>query len=95
MTTSAEKRYLDRVASLGCVICHHLGVEQSEAEIHHVRAGQGMAQRAQHWLTVPLCPTHHRGTHGIHGDRQSLKQFKLDELDLLAWTIKQIFEDSV
>lgn len=87
-----EKQYLDRVASLGCVICNHLGVENGEAEIHHIRLGQGMSQRAEHWLTVPLCPYHHRGQHGVHGDRQSLRQFKLDEIDLLAWTIQQIFE---
>jgi hypothetical protein len=40
----------------GCACCTLLGVgeEDTPVEIHHVREGQGMAQRAQHWLAVPL-----------------------------------------
>ena len=34
------KSYLGRVADLGCLIC------RGPAEIHHVRFGQGMSQRA-------------------------------------------------
>ena len=37
MTTKAEKRYLDRVAQLECVVCGAQGVH-----IHHAREGQGM-----------------------------------------------------
>ena len=83
MTTKAEKRYLDKVASLPCMVCGADGVH-----IHHVREGQGMAQRAQNWLAVPLCPTCHTGSQGIHGDRRLLKARKLDEMDLLAMTIE-------
>ena len=54
MTTKAEKRYLDRVASLPCQCCGAEGVH-----VHHVREGQGMAQRAQNWLAVALCPACH------------------------------------
>lgn len=53
MTTIAEKRHLDRVAALGCSLCRHLNYGESPAEIHHIREGQGMAQRAQHWLAIP------------------------------------------
>lgn len=55
--------------------------------IHHCREGQGMAQRAQNWLAIPLCPLCHTGPQGIHGDRRLLKARKLDEMDLLAMTI--------
>lgn len=82
MTTKAEKKYLDRVSQLPCQCCGAEGVH-----IHHVRAGQGMAQRAQTWLAVALCPACHTGSQGIHGDRRLLKARKLDEMDLLAMTI--------
>lgn len=85
MTTKAEKRYLDRVASLPCQCCGAEGVH-----VHHAREGQGMAQRAQNWLAVALCPACHTGSQGIHGDRRLLKARKLDEMDLLAKTIEAL-----
>lgn len=91
MTTTAERDYMGRVASIGCVVCARLGYEQSPAEVHHIRAGQGMAQRAQNWLVLPLCAEHHRGKTGVHGQRTALHQVKVDELDLLADTIRSMF----
>lgn len=49
-----------------------------------------MAQRASDFLTVPLCPEHHRGPAGIHGDRGAFKNARVDELDLLADTIQEL-----
>lgn len=83
--TKAEKHYLDRVASLPCQCCGAEGVH-----IHHAREGQGMAQRAQNWLAIALCPDCHTGSQGIHGDRRLLKARKLDEMDLLAKTIEAL-----
>lgn len=40
-TPAKEKRYLDRVAQLDCVVCGAHGVH-----VHHLREGQGMAQLA-------------------------------------------------
>ncbi|MCG1042519.1 Ref family protein [Mycetohabitans sp. B8] len=90
--TRSEADYLDKVARLGCAACALLGYEVSDVqpEIHHPREGQGTAQRAPHWLAVPLCPQHHRGTNGIHGNRQVLRQLKCDEWDLLAWVISRL-----
>jgi hypothetical protein len=85
-----EAKYMGRVAELGCILCDQLGRPNMPAQVHHVREGQGMAQRANSYLTVPLCPQCHTGTHGIHGDRQLLKQAKLDEMDLLALTIERL-----
>ena len=90
MTTKAEKRYMDRVAELGCVVCRLLGHGATPAQLHHVREGQGMAQRAQNWLVVPLCPDHHQGKTGVHGDRSSLRMLKMDEMDLLSQTIQDL-----
>jgi hypothetical protein len=82
-SSAAEKAHMGRVAALGCLIC------AQPAEVHHVREGQGMAQRASNWLTVPLCPEHHRGASGVHGlgERGFERRYRLSELDLLAMTL--------
>lgn len=87
---SAAARHLQRVADLGCALCARLGHYDVPAEVHHIRAGQGAAQRASDFLTVPLCPDHHRGTHGIHGDRAAFRNAAVGELDLLADTISRL-----
>jgi hypothetical protein len=81
-----------RVAALGCILCRHLGEGDTPAEIHHVREGQGGAQRAQDTLTIPLCPEHHRGPSGLHGlgTRGFYTRYRLDELDLLAETLEAL-----
>jgi hypothetical protein len=83
---------MGRVADLGCVLCAHLGTPGTPAQVHHIRDGQGAAQRASDWLTVPLCPEHHVGASGVHGlgAREFERRYKLTELDLLAWTIEQL-----
>jgi len=58
--TKAEREYMGRVASLGCVIC------SGPAEVHHITTGVGMGQRASNYDTIPLCPEHHRtGGYGV------------------------------
>jgi hypothetical protein len=76
-----------KVASLGCILCHHLDLGPTPANLHHVREGQGMSQRASDWLVVPVCKEHHQGKTGIHGGR-FYQLYKADELDLLAWTLE-------
>src|SRR5262245_27148974 len=96
MSTAAEKRHMDRVAALGCIVCAHLGTPDTPAEIHHIREGEGMSQRASNWMVVPACPEHHRGASGIHGlgVRGFERRYRLSELDLLAMTIEALEEDS-
>ena len=65
--TKAERAHLDAVAGLGCILCLRQGTPGTRAEIHHIRDGQGMAQRAGHFETLPLCPYHHTGPQGYHG----------------------------
>jgi len=86
--TAAEKRHLDRVASLSCAMCGARPVE-----VHHVRTGQGAGQRASHWLAVALCQDCHRGDQGLHGDRTMLRIQKVEELDLLARTIEGVMRE--
>jgi hypothetical protein len=78
---------MGRVAALPCILCGAQPVE-----VHHIREGQGAAQRARDTLTVPLCPEHHRGASGIHGlgRKGFYSRHKRDELDLLAETLEKL-----
>ena len=63
--TKDEKKYLDRVARVGCILCRTaLGVKDSPAEIHHIRRFGGKRSTSP---VIPLCPEHHRGNSGVHG----------------------------
>lgn len=90
--TRAESRHMGRVAELGCYLCQHLGYGPTPAQVHHIREGVGAGQRASHFLTVPLCDTHHANSSpdGIHGQRRAWKRAGVGELDALAWTIERL-----
>lgn len=91
--SAAGERHMGRVAKLGCVICRHMGLGDSPPQVHHIREGQGAAQRADHWLTIPLCYEHHVGKTGIHGlgAKEFKRVYKTTELDLLADTLEQLY----
>ena len=90
MTTKAEKSHMDKVAALGCCICRLLGLGETPAQIHHIREGQGMGQRAGHFLVIPLCLEHHTGNNGIHGmgTRRFESAYRTTELRLLDETLE-------
>ena len=92
MSSAAGKRHMSRVAASGCVLCRHLGYGHTPAEVHHIREGQGAAQRASDLLTAGLCPEHHRGGTGLHGlgVKAFERTYKLSELDLLAMTLEAL-----
>ena len=94
MKKKSEKLYGDKVASIGCILRRHLDWGATPANLHHIREGQGMSQRASHFLVVPLCPEHHQGNSGIHGlgERGFYTRYKLSELDLLAMTLEAIHD---
>ena len=80
-----EKQWMNRVAELPCACCGEHGVQ-----LHHIREGQGLSQRASNWLVVPLCPGCHTGPSGVHGDKTMMRIHKLTELDMLADTIRKL-----
>lgn len=66
MATKAEREHLSKVAEIGCIVCLNENYGQSPAEIHHMRTGKGMGQRATNYEVIPLCPLHHRlGGYGV------------------------------
>lgn len=94
MTPAMRRRHLGRIAAMPCLLCELLGIEQTaRTTVHHIREGQGMSQRANDYLAVPLCESCHQGSSGIHGDRSLLRIAKTTELDLLAETIARLTHD--
>lgn len=92
----ADKEHMNRVAAVGCILCDHLGYGATPAQLHHIREGQGMSQRASNFLVVPLCETHHTGNSGVHGlgEKGFYTRYKLSELDLLAMTLEAFYSSS-
>ena len=79
--TKAEQEHLIAVANLGCLVCG------AGAEIHHVRRGQGLGQRASHMEVLPLCFFHHRtGPLGVafHAGSRAWQAIHGTEQELLA-----------
>jgi hypothetical protein len=86
--TKDEKKHLDLLSQLGCIVCARLGYGATPAEIHHPRKGTGLALRASHYEAIPLCLEHHRGQTGVHGlgTKGFAKHYGFDESDLLETT---------
>ena len=84
--TAEDRRHMDRVAKLGCIVCWRVyGLFQPLVELHHPRKGTGMGQRAAHEDVLPLCYEHHRGDTGVHGlgTKGFEKHYGFSESDLL------------
>ena len=60
----SERKRNDNIAKLGCVLCYHMGINDTPAELHHVRRYGGKRSLAP---ILPLCTEHHRGNTGVHG----------------------------
>ena len=84
------KEYKSAIAAQGCRIC------ERPASLHHPRAGQGMSQRADDILCIPLCPDCHQNGKdmvwpSIHGAPQFFyTKHKRTEMDLLAETLRDL-----
>jgi len=83
-----RRAHMGRVAELGCILCQHIGLGNSPAEVHHLFDG---SERSD-WLIAPLCPEHHRGPTGFHGlgERAFNTRYKLTETTLLAMTLEAL-----
>jgi len=55
--TADEKRHMNSVAEIGCIVCRNKGF-MNPAEIHHI---DGKTKKGCHFKVLPLCYEHHRG----------------------------------
>lgn len=86
--TVAASRHLERVASLGCALCHEIGHGYVPCEVHHIF---DTAEKSD-FLTIGLCPEHHRGGTGFHGlgEREFNRRYKTSEAHLLAKVLERL-----
>ncbi|EMO5715845.1 DUF968 domain-containing protein [Enterobacter bugandensis] len=92
-TPKAERHHLDKVASLGCIVCSNLGYPDTPAGIHHIRTGYGIGQRSSHYETLPLCALHHlTGGYGVayHAGAEEWERNYGAELDLLEQVRREL-----
>ena len=54
----AERKHIERVISMGCVVCRLQGYGFREAECHHVYS---RTRLDTHYQVLGLCMEHHRG----------------------------------
>lgn len=87
MTRKASD-HMDRVASVGCILCRELGRDYVPAQVHHI----GDTSDRSDFLTIPLCPEHHQGATGFHGlgEREFNRRYRTSEIALLAMTIERL-----
>lgn len=92
MTSLAEKRHMDIVARLGCVICREYLGEMTAPQVHHIAEGSGLRSS---YMTAGLCPWHHKGGGGFHEhEKEFLARYKLPtEYHLLLLVNKFRAED--
>lgn len=92
--SSASARHMAAVANLGCCICRRiLDHGYVPAEVHHCF---DTATRSD-WLTIPLCPEHHRGGTGFHGmgERAFNRLYSTTEAHLLGMTNEDLAKAKV
>lgn len=91
-STAAEKRHMQKVAEMGCIVCSHIyGFADTPAQVHHARVRHGWG-RTSHLMTIPLCAEHHTGKTGVHGmGREEFEQMHgYSEIDLLEIVQKKL-----
>jgi len=85
VATRLEKEHLNKVASLGCLVC------QRPANVHHIRpVGTGMGRKSNSYQTIALCRDHHQGQFSIHNCKQEFEAMYGTEHEMLQKTLKEI-----
>jgi hypothetical protein len=76
---TAERTHVARVRAMDCACCETAG----PSEAHEIEQGAW-------FLSIPLCPTCHRGNGGLHGTKVHLRVRKVTELSMLNDTIRRL-----
>jgi hypothetical protein len=89
---SHAKEWLGKVKASACVVCSHMGMNQSGPTFaHHPHAG--MSNRGGDFTTAALCYEHHQGATGIHGlgTKGFYNRYRLNEMDLADMTVEAVY----
>lgn len=86
--TAAERAFMDKIASLGCLACAKDGVVNPWISLHHIA---GRTAPNAHLLVLPLCAEHHqhddsdpRGRVGVHPFKAKFEARYGSQIELLA-----------
>ena len=75
-----EHEHIERIKGMACAVCEASG----PSDAHEIRQGDW-------WTAVPLCKDCHQGPLlGIHGQRAAWNLRKMDELDALSNTVREL-----
>jgi len=77
--TDSERDHVQRIKSMPCACCTTPG----PSEAHEIEQGKW-------FLSIPLCPTCHRGNGGMHGTKVHLRVRKVTELSMLNETYRML-----
>lgn len=86
--TAEERRFMDAIASLGCVACAKDGIANPWIGLHHI---DGRTKPGAHLLVLPLCAGHHQDGTGanptlvaVHPDKARFEARYGTQRELLA-----------
>lgn len=86
--SAAERKFMDAIASLGCLACRKDGVTNAFISLHHIA---GRTAPGAHFQVLPLCAEHHQhddtdpaGRIGVHPFRARFELKYGSQLKLLA-----------
>ena len=78
-----ERQWVQKVKEQECSVCGQAG----PSDAHHIKQGN-------HFTVVALCKSCHQGSMmGWHGQKRAWAIAKMDELDALNNTLKNVFMD--
>jgi hypothetical protein len=78
--TKKEREWIGRIKELPCSVCG----QEGPSDAHHIKQGK-------HYTVVALCKSCHQGSNmGWHGNKRAWAIAKMDELDALNETIRNI-----
>jgi len=81
------QRHLSIIHTLLCVVCLNCeGKKYRAEEAHHIESVRG---DHSDFATVPLCAHCHKLLHGM-SRAGFYRMYKLDDVKLLAWTIREL-----
>ena len=81
--TDAERKHVGRVKELPCSVCG----QEGPSDAHHIK-------QHRQYTTVALCKSCHQGSKmGWHGEKSAWRIAKMDEIDALNQTLKNLFKN--
>jgi len=82
--TDAERRHIGKVKELPCSVCG----QEGPSDAHHIK-------QHRQYTVVALCKSCHQGSKmGWHGEKAAWRIAKMDELDALNQTLKNLFKNN-